>query len=102
MINFYKFDEPVKRICSMKDVEIKFQNLNIEEKKVLLDILGYDVGEGNIVLDKKTKEKHICPITGDVVFVENASILPGSTVIINTSELSLSEYFTNYAEKEIC
>ncbi len=86
----------------MDDVEIKFQDLNIEEKKVLLDILGYDIGEGNLILNKKTKEKHMCPITGDVVFVENASILPGSTVIIKTSELSLSEYFTKYVEKEIC
>lgn len=83
----------------MDDTQIKFEEIGIEERKILLDILGYEVGEGGIILNKETKEKHICPITGDVVFVENASILPGSTVVIKTSELSLSEYFTEFAEK---
>lgn len=83
----------------MEDTEIKFENITIEEKKVLLDILGYEVGDGGIILNKETKKEHICPITQSVVFVENASILPGSTVVIKTSDLSLAEYITRFAEK---
>jgi|GEM_PF-1386060 hypothetical protein len=79
--------------------EINFVRLNVEEKHALLDILGYEVSEDGIILDKKTKKEYICPITNEVVFIENASILPGSTVVINTSELSLAEYFTKYIEK---
>ncbi len=79
--------------------DIKFEKIGIEEKKVLLDILGYEVDEDGLILDKKTKKEHKCPITGEVVFIENASVLPGSTVVINTSELSLSEYFTKFVEK---
>ncbi len=83
----------------MDNAEIKFKEIGIEEKKVLLDILGYGVGDGGIILDKDTGKEHICPLTGDFVFVENSSILPGSTVVIKTSELSLAEYFTKFVEK---
>ncbi|VVB87337.1 Uncharacterised protein [uncultured archaeon] len=82
----------------MDEAEIKFEEIGIEEKKILLDILGYEIGEGGIILDKHTKKEHICPITESVVFIENASVLPGSTVVINTSELSLAEYFTKFVE----
>ncbi|MCX9010146.1 MAG: hypothetical protein OIN66_03385 [Candidatus Methanoperedens sp.] len=84
----------------MNETEIKFEEIGIEEKKILLDILGYEIGEAGIILDKETKKEHICPITETVVFIENASILPGSTVVINTSELSLAEYFTRFVEKQ--
>lgn len=79
--------------------EIRFKTINIEEKRVLLDILGYEIGEGGIILDKTTNKEYLCPITGEAVFIENASILPGSTVVIKTSELSLAEYFTRFVEK---
>ncbi|MCZ7357483.1 MAG: hypothetical protein O8C66_07885 [Candidatus Methanoperedens sp.] len=82
----------------MNDEEIKFEEINLEEKRILLDILGYEVGEAGILLDKNTKKEHICPITDSVVFIENASVLPGSSVVINTSELSLAEYFTKFVE----
>lgn len=85
----------------MDAAEIKFEEIGIEEKKILLDILGYEVGEAGIILDKNTKKKHICPITESVVFIENASVLPGSTVVINTTELSLAEYFTMFVEKHL-
>lgn len=85
----------------MDDTEIKFEEIGIEEKKILLDILGYEIGEDGIILDKDTKKEHICPITGEVVFIENASILPGSTVVMKTSELSLAEYFTVFVEKHV-
>ncbi len=84
----------------MNETEIKFEEISIEEKRILLDILGYEVGETGIILNKETKEEHICPITETVVFIENASVLPGSTVVINTSELSLAEYFTRFVEKQ--
>lgn len=82
----------------MDDTEIKFEEIGIEEKKILLDVLGYEIGEAGIILDKETKKEHICPITESVVFIENASVLPGSSVVINTSELSLAEYFTKFVE----
>jgi hypothetical protein len=81
-----------------EDTGIKFKNIDIEERKVLLDILGYEVGDGGIILNKNTKEQHKCPYTDEVVFIENASIMPGSTMVINTTELSLAEYLTQHIE----
>ncbi len=79
--------------------EIKFEKIGIEERKALLDILGYEVNEDGIIIVKETGREYKDPITEEVVFIENASVLPGSTVIINTSELSLAEYVTRYLEK---
>lgn len=83
----------------MNDVDVTFTDINIEQKTALMDILGYYVDENGIIFDKETKMQHICPITEEAVSIDNASILPGSTIIINTTELSLSEYFTDFFEK---
>lgn len=83
----------------MNDIDVIFTDINIEQKTALMDILGYSVDENGIIFDKETNKQHICPITGEQVLIDNASILPGSTIIINTTELSLSEYFTDYFEK---
>ncbi len=82
----------------MNDIDVIFTDINIEEKTALMDILGYYVDENGIIFDKETKIEHICPITKEKVSIDNASILPGSTIIINTTELSLSEYFTDFFE----
>ncbi len=82
----------------MAEIEMEFEHLGLEEKEILLEILGYYVDENGIIFDKNTGEEHVCPVTNDVVFIENASVLPGSTVIINTTELSLSEYFLEHVE----
>jgi hypothetical protein len=83
----------------MNGLEIKFEYISIEQKIALVDILGYKVDENGLILDKETEKESKCPITSEPVFIENASILPGSTIIINTSELSLSEYFTQFVDK---
>ena len=83
----------------MNDIDVIFTDINSEQKTALMDILGYYVDEKGIIFDKKTKMQHICPITEESVSIDNASILPGSTIIINTTELSLSEYFTDFFEK---
>ncbi|MDO9517460.1 MAG: hypothetical protein Q7J10_05345 [Methanosarcinaceae archaeon] len=82
----------------MNDIDVTFTDINIEQKTALVDILGYYIDEDGIIFDKETKMQHICPITKEAVSIDNASILPGSTIIINTTELSLSEYFTYYFE----
>lgn len=83
----------------MADIELDFIDITLNEKITLLDILGYYVDENGVIYNKDTKEQHICPYTNEIVLIENASILPGSTVIINTTELSISEYFTEHIDK---
>lgn len=83
----------------MDNIDVEFEDIGLEEKAILLDILGYYVDENGLIYDKATHKEHICPITNKVVFIEDASILPGSTVVMNTTQLSLSEYFSRYFEK---
>lgn len=82
-----------------ESTDISFIEINDEEREVLLDILDYEVdGEGYIV-DKRTKKHHICPLSNTKIPISSSSILPGSTIIINTSVLTLSEYFSRYIEE---
>ncbi len=79
--------------------DISFVEMNDAERKLLLDILDYEVDEDGFIVDKKTKRPYICPVSNTKVPISSSSILPGSTIVLNTSALTLSEYFTRYLEK---
>lgn len=76
--------------------EVIFSSLIESEKKFLLDSLGYGLNKEGFIINNKTKKIHKCPITKENVRLSDASILPGSTIIINTNALTLSEYFSRY------
>jgi hypothetical protein len=78
--------------------EIEFIEISEGEKKILLDVLGYDVDEKGLIISREDNKPHRCPYTKREVFLKNASILPGSTIIIDTSVLSLSEYVSKNLE----
>lgn len=81
-------------------MSVQFVNVKDDEKKVILDILGYEVDNEGLVLVKSTKKPHICPITQEKVHLQNASILPwNSNIVINTNALSISEYLSQLPEK---
>ncbi|MBU3902430.1 MAG: hypothetical protein KKE04_03570 [Candidatus Thermoplasmatota archaeon] len=80
--------------------DIAFFELEDEEKKLLLDTLGFEVNKKGVIVEKESKKPCLCPITDKMVHFENASILPGSTTIINTSPFTLTEYFSKFLEKE--
>jgi len=79
--------------------DIIFMDLNKDERELLLDSLGFDIDGNGIIIEKCTNKPYMCPITGKEVHFDNASILPGSTVVINTSAYTLSEYFSKYLER---
>lgn len=83
----------------IKDTEISFIEMNNEERKLLLDILDYKIDKEGFVVDNRTKQHHICPMSNTKVHINDSSILPGSTIIINTSALTLSEYFSRYLDE---
>jgi len=76
--------------------KIEFGKLDNKKSKILLDCLGYSVNNKGTIFKKSTGKIHLCPITKEEVKLNEASILPGSTVIINTSTIALSEYFSRY------
>lgn len=84
----------------MNEERIEFYNLSVDEKKVLLEVFGFDVDGNGLIFEKGSGEKHICPISNEQVFVENASILPGplpgSVIIMNTTKLTMAEYMSKF------
>ena len=79
--------------------DITFLDITYDEKRILLDCLGYSVKEDNYIINTKTGDYHTCPITRERVLFENASILPGSALVINTTPLTISEYLSEYIEE---
>ena len=77
----------------------KFISLSDEQKLVLLKSLDYDVDYNGYIVDKNNK-KVMCKYSNQPVLFKNASILPGSTVIVNTSLIIISEYISDYLEPD--
>ena len=77
----------------------KFISLSDGQKLVLLKSLDYDVDENGYIVDKNNK-KVICKYSNQTVLFRNASILPGSTLIVNTSLINISEYISDYLEPD--
>lgn len=75
-----------------------FLKLSEKEMRVLFDALGYDVRKDGFVYEKDTDKKVLCHYTQEPLDFQKASILPGSTILINTSLITLSEYVTEFAE----
>ncbi len=77
---------------------MKFIKITDKEKEALLEFLGYAVNKDGLVVSKETGKLVECPYTRESVRFETASIMPGSTVIFNTTELALAQYFSEHIE----
>jgi len=75
---------------------ISLKNVTKNTKIMLLKELGYD-SDGEFVLDgqgKKVLDKYLeIPVS-----VNNMVILPGSTLILDDNELSLSKYLEEFGD----
>ena len=75
---------------------ISLRNVSKESKILLLKELGYD-SDGDFVLDKdgnKVLDKYLeIPI-----LIDNMVILPGSTLVLDDNEISLSRYLEEFGD----
>lgn len=76
----------------------RFLSLNKEKKELLLLALGYRIDEKGFICWSDTGRKVRCKYTKRPVHFNEASILPGSTIVINTTPTSLSKYIEEYLE----
>jgi hypothetical protein len=76
----------------------KFLDLSKEKKKLLLLALGYKVDEKGFIRWHDSGRKVQCRYTKRPVHFNESSILPGSTIVINTTPTSLSKYIEEYLE----
>lgn len=73
---------------------ISLRNVSVNDKISLLKELGYD-SDGTYVLDNKGNQ--IIDKYVDIpVRIDNMVILPGSTIILDDNELSISSYVEEY------
>lgn len=73
---------------------ISLKQFSIEQKTMLLQGLGYQT-DGVVVLDERgntVKDKYV----GIPVEINNMVILPGSTIVLDDNELSISLYIEEY------
>jgi len=78
-----------------------FLKIKDSEKKILLKSLGYDVLDSDFVVIEGTKKPVWCRYTNRPVIFSEASVLPGSTIIINTTPVSLSSYIEEFLEEDV-
>jgi hypothetical protein len=75
---------------------VSLKNVSKNSKILLLKELGYD-SDGEFVLSfdgKKVSDKYV-----DVpIKIDNMIILPGSTLILDDNELSLSKYLEEFGD----
>ena len=75
---------------------ISLKQFNVEQKTMLLQGLGYQT-DGIVVLDEKgvtVKDRYV----GIPVELDNMVILPGSTIVLDDNELSISLYIEEYGD----
>ena len=78
---------------------VSLKQFSDEEKTFLLNELGY-LTDGNFVLDKEgrvLKDKY----TKETICLSNMIIMPGSTIILDNNELSITLYLQEYGDKFI-
>jgi len=77
---------------------ISLKNISKKSKIQLLKEIGYD-SDGEFVIDTKgdkVKDRYLeIPIK-----IENMVILPGSTIILDDNELSLSRYIEEFGDEK--
>ena len=75
---------------------VSLKGVSIETKIILLNELGYD-SDGEFVLEKsgnKVLDRYL-----DIpVKVENMVVFPGSTIVLDDNELSVSRYLEEFGD----
>ncbi len=75
---------------------VSIKNMPIKQKIQLVKKLGYS-SDGEFVL-QKSGEQYLDKYIGKPVRLDNMVILPGSTLILDDNQLSISSYLEEYGD----
>ena len=78
---------------------MEFEELNENEKKLLLSAFEYDVNEEGEIIDNLLKEKVISKITKSPLTLKNVALLPGSLKVLDADPVTISRYLREEIEK---
>lgn len=70
--------------------DIELEQLDNEQRRKVLEKLGYSINSHGYVVDGK--KEVICKYSGEKVHINTAAILPGSLLIINANPLTIAQY----------
>lgn len=77
----------------------RFSNLPDNRKKLFLLLLGLDIDKEGFIIKDGVRQK--CPYTDEYVLFKEASIMPGSTIVMKTSPYTLSAYISDHLAGEV-
>ncbi len=83
-----------KEVITMELISLK--NISVQSKILLLKRLGYN-SEGEFIYDSENK-KVIDKYIDIPVKMDNMIIFPGSTIILDDNELSISSYIEEFGD----
>jgi len=92
---------PFNQLGIIKSNKINFDrfiSLTDDEKKILLYSLGFSIGREGFIYNNNQRVH--CYYTKEPVRFHEASVLPGSTIIVKTSPINISKYIDEFLENE--
>lgn len=78
---------------------ITLLQLNNNQRSEVLEKLGFKIDTEGYVLDKN-KKKVMCKYSNKEVHISSAAILPGSTIVINATPITMAQYFVESEDNE--
>ncbi len=70
---------------------MEYEEIGVEEKKLLLRAYNFEVNEEGVIIDYLLNEPLISNETRRPIKLENASLIPGSLKIVDTTPLTISK-----------
>lgn len=75
----------------MKGIEINDRN-----KETIFEVLGKCVDSEGYIMEKRTKERVICPYSKTPIHSSSFSIMPGSFIFINNYSYCFTEHIAKH------
>ncbi len=82
----------------MINKEIEFEELGIEEKKLLLGAFGFKVNEDGTVYDEELGTPIFSKRHKGLININEVALMPGSLNLIDSDPVSLSEFLREKIE----
>ena len=78
---------------------ITLLQIDNNQRSRILEKLGYGIDSEGFVLDKNNK-RVICKYSEKDIHISYAAILPGSTILINATPITMAQYFVDHDNDE--
>ena len=74
---------------------MKYLQVNDSNKDVILELFGKSLDDEGFIIEKKNKNKLICPYSKEHIRGNSFSILPGSATFVNNYPYCFAEHIAH-------